>query len=220
LDKSEPYRRELFTQVLDEVGADGCPRFNLCLAGRGKKNSKSLDLVLAGLYCLLMRRSPQGNSGFIVASDEGQAADDLDLAKRLVACNPDLQAEIEPLAKELRLRDGSGALRILPGKDGAGAHGKTAGYNPFDRTPIMRRWALLEALEPDPTRPDALTWITSYDTLYNTPGVPLFDLKRIGKAGSDPRMLFSWYSGGGLCTDPAFADLPPEQRANPSMCSW
>jgi hypothetical protein len=32
-------------------------------------------------------------------------------------------------------------------------------------------------------------------------------------------MLFSWYSGD-KCTDPAFADLPPEQRANPSMASW
>ena len=32
-------------------------------------------------------------------------------------------------------------------------------------------------------------------------------------------MLFSWYSGD-YCTDPAFAELPPEQRANPSMVSW
>jgi hypothetical protein len=218
LDTIEPYRRTLFTQALDEV-EDGRPRFNLVVVGRGKKNAKSLDLVLAGLYCLLMRRSVQGNSGFIVASDEGQAADDLDLAKRLVACNPDLRAEIEPLAKELRLRDGSGSLRILPGKDVAGAHGKTAAFVGFDEIHTMRSWDLLEALQPDPTRPDALTWITSYDTIYNVAGVPLFDLKRIGRSGSDPRMLFSWYSSD-LCTDPAFADLPPEQRANPSMSSW
>ena len=32
-------------------------------------------------------------------------------------------------------------------------------------------------------------WITSHDSLYNTPGVPLFDLKRFGKNGSDQRML-------------------------------
>src|SRR6266481_2534883 len=99
----EHYRRELFQRALDAVGADGRPMYNLVLAGRGKKNAKSLDLVLAGLFCLLMRRAPQGNSGFIVASDEGQAADDLDLAKRLVACNPDLQVEVEVLAMELRL---------------------------------------------------------------------------------------------------------------------
>jgi hypothetical protein len=41
----------------------------------------------------------------------------------------------------------------------------------------------------------------------------------IGKAGTDPRMLFSWYSGD-CTTDPQFAELPPEQRANPSMASW
>lgn len=72
-------------------------------------------------------------------------------------------------------------------------------------------WDLLEALQPDPTRTDALTWITSYDTLYNTPGVPLVDFKPIGKSGRDPRMLFSWYSAD-LCTDLAFTGLAPEQR--------
>jgi hypothetical protein len=218
LDTIEPYRRALFTQALDEV-ADGRPRFNLVLVGRAKKNWKSSDLVLAALYCLLMRRSALGNSGFIIASDEDQAADDLDLAKRLLAVNPDLRAEIEPLAKELRLRDGSGALRILPGKDVAGAHGKTAAFVGFDEIHTMRSWDPLEALQPDPTRPDALTWITSYDTIYNTEGVPLFDLKRIGRSGGDTRMLFSWYSAD-LCTDASFAELPPEQRANPSMSSW
>ena len=81
----------------------------------------------------------------------------------------------------------------------------------------MATWGLFEALAPDPTRPDALTWIASYDTIWSTPGVPLFDLKRM--AGTDPRMLFSWYSAD-LCTDPDFAELPSEERANPSMASW
>jgi hypothetical protein len=64
-----------------------------------------------------------------------------------------------------------------------------------------------------------LTWVTSYDTIYNSPGIPLFDFRKIGKDGTDPRMLFVWYSGD-YCTDPAFADLEPELRANPSMSSW
>ena len=101
----------------------------------------------------------------------------------------------------------------------AGAHGKQYSFIGFDEIHNYRDWDLLEALQPDPTRMDALQWITSYDTIYNTPGVPLHDLKQIGKAGGDPRMLFSWYSGD-LCTDPDFAELPPEQRANPSMASW
>ncbi len=98
-----------------------------------------------------------------------------------------------------------------------GAHGKTYLFVGFDEIHGYRDWSLFEALAPDPTRPDALIWIASYDTIWSTPGVPLFDLKRM--ADTDPQMLFSWYSAD-LCTDAAFADLPPEERANPSMGSW
>jgi hypothetical protein len=195
------------------------PVYNMVLAGRGKKNAKSLDLVLAGLYCIVIRRSALGNAGFIVASDEDQAGDDLALAKKLVNCNPDLLAELEVLHKELRLRDSSGSLRILPGRDIAGSHGKTGSFIGFDEIHTMKDWDLFEALQPDPTRVDALTWVTSYDTIYNIPGVPLVDLKAIARAGSDPRMLFSRYSGE-YCSDPKFAELEPELRANPSIKSW
>ena len=127
--------------------------------------------------------------------------------------------EFELLSKELRLKDGSGSIKILPAKDISGAHGKTYALCGFDEIHTLRSWDLLEALQPDPTRSDVQVWYVSYDTIYSVPGVPLYDLKLIGKAGTDPRMLFSWYSGD-LCTDPAFAELPPEQRANPSMQSW
>jgi hypothetical protein len=221
LDRIEEYRRAVFRKALDTCeGKQRRPRYNLVLCGRGKKNWKTADLVLAALYCLVIRRSPLGNDGLIVASDEGQAKDDLDLARKLVDCNPVLAAEIEPLAKELRLRDGSGSLRILPAKDVHGAHGKTYNFLGIDELHTSRSWDLLEALSPDPTRTDVLRWITSYDTIYNTPGVPLYDLKQVGKNGADPRMLFSWYSGGELNTDPEFAELEPELRANPSFGSW
>src|SRR5579863_8022491 len=86
----EPYRRRLFQSALDTVGPDGLPAINFVLAGRGKKNWKSADLVLAALYKLVISDTPQGSDGFILANDEGQAADDLSLAKKLVAINPDL----------------------------------------------------------------------------------------------------------------------------------
>ncbi len=219
LDTVEPYRRDLFAKALDTVRADGSPMYNLVLAGRGKKNWKSADLVLAGLYCIVIRRSTQGNRGFVLAADEDQAHDDLSLAKALVRCNPALARELAPLAKELRLRDGSGSLRILPGRDAAGLHGKSFAFCGFDEIHTMRTWDALEALQGDPTRPDAVTWITTYDGLHNAPGVPLHDLKAIARAGRDPRMLCSWYSGE-WCTDPAFAELEPELRANPSIGSW
>jgi hypothetical protein len=220
LDTIEPYRREIFRLALDSYGPDGRPLYSLVLSGRGKKNAKSLDLILAALFVLIIRRSVQGSDGIIAASDEGQANDDLSLAKKLVACNPNLRAEITPLAKSLQLKDGSGSLKIIAARDDAGAHGKTYGFLGVDELHTARDWSLLEALAPDPTRPDALQWITSYASMFHAPGAPLHDLMQTGRAGSDKRMLFSWYSGD-LCTDPDFADLPsPEQRANPSMQSW
>ena len=219
LDTIEPYRRDVFTKALDSCDTRGRPLYSMVLAGRGKKNAKSLDLVLAALFVLVIRRSVQGSDGFVLANDADQAADDLALAKRLIAVNPDLAGEISVLSNELRLRDGSASLKILPAKDVAGAHGKSAAFVGYDEIHGYKDWSLMEALQPDPTRPDALQWVTSYASLFNTVGAPLFDLMQIGKAGKDKRMLFSWYSGD-LCTDPAFADLPPLQRANPSMTSW
>jgi hypothetical protein len=100
-----------------------------------------------------------------------------------------------------------------------GLHGKTSIFTGFDEIHGYRNYDLFEALAPDPTRTNTLTWITSYDTIWSSAGIPLSDYKACGKAGTDPRMLFSWYSGD-LCTDPAFADLEPELRANPSISSF
>ena len=219
LDTMEPYRREIFTKALDTNGPNGRPAYNIVVAGRGKKNCKSLDLVCSALYCVVVRRSVQGNKALILANDEGQAGDDLDLAKKLVECNPELRSEFEVLTKELRLKDGSGGIKILPAGDSAGLHGKTYAFSGFDEIHEHRDWSILEALQPDPTRPDSLMWITSYDSVYDEPGTPLHDLKAIGFANSDPRMLFSWYSAD-RCTDRNFAELEPEHRANPSLNSW
>jgi hypothetical protein len=219
LDTIEEYRQSIFRQVLDSFDAQGRPLYSLVLSGRGKKNAKSLDLILAALFVLVIRRSPQGSDGFILANDSGQAADDLSLGKKLIACNPVLASEIEVMTSELRLKDGSASLKILPAKDTFGAHGKSAAFVGFDEIHGYRDWSLMEALQPDPTRPNALTWVTSYASLFATTGAPLHDLMEIGRSGKDKRMLFSWYSGD-YCTDPAFAELPPERRANPSMQSW
>jgi hypothetical protein len=215
LDTMEPYRRDLLTRALDTLRPDGVPIYNFVVSGRAKKNWKSTDLVLAGLYCLVIREG----GGFILANDEDQAADDLDLAKKLVARNPVLAAELVCLRKEIRRRDESASLKILPAHDVLGSHGKTAAFIGYDEIHGYRNYDLFEALAPDPTRPDALVWVTSYDTIWSAPGIPLSDFKSKGKAGTDPRMLFSWYSGD-LCTDPTFAGLEPELRANPSINSW
>src|SRR5262249_16937044 len=82
-----------------------------------------------------------------------------------------------------------------------------------------RTWDLLEALAPDPTRLDAQQWITSYASIYHRPGVPLFDLFALGRAGTDPRMLFSWYAAD-YTTDPDFLNALPEAREHPSRSGW
>ena len=141
------------------------------------------------------------------------------MAKKIIAANADLKSELQVLSKEIRRRDGKGTMRILPAGNAIGQHGKTALFVGFDEIHGYRDWDLLEALQPDPSRPDAITWITSYDSIWDSPGCPLHDLKEMGKRGDDPRMLFSWYSAD-FCTDPAFANLPADERANPSMASW
>jgi hypothetical protein len=219
LDGIEEYRRRLFTSALDTFDENGRPLFNMVVAGRGKKNNKTLDLVLAGLFVLVIRRSVQGSDGFILANSSDQANDDLTLAKKLIACNPALASEIEVMASELRLREGSATLKILPAANTVGMHGKRAAFIGWDEIHGYRDWSLMEALQPDPTQTAALQWVTTYASLYATVGAPLHDLMQIGKAGTDKRLLFSWYSGD-YCSDPAFAELPPEQRANPSMTSW
>ena len=208
-----------FSPALDTYRPDGVPEKNFVLAGRAKKNFKSADLVLAALFCLDVRETVQGNNCLILANTEDQANDDLGLAKKLVTVNPDLSDVLEVMNKEIRRRDGRGSLSILPARDAIGAHGKTAIFIGYDEIHGYRTHDLMEALAPDPTRADALVWVTSYDTIWSAPGIPLFDFKVIGKAGTDPRMLFSWYSAD-YCTDPNFADLEPELRANPSISSW
>src|SRR5271166_4157812 len=160
LDTIEPYRRQILTDVLWTVGADGAPAYNLALCGRAKKNWKTSDLVLAGLYRFLAWPSAAGNDCFIIANDEGQAADDLSLVKKLIAANPDLARRVTVLQKEIVRKDERGVLRILPAKDVVGLHGKTFLFCGFDEIHGYRSHDLFEALAPDPTRRDVLIWIT------------------------------------------------------------
>jgi len=214
----EPYRRALFVRFFDECDEDGRPRYNLGLFGRAKKNWKSADLVLAGLFALLTD-SAGGNQVYLVANDQGQAGDDLTLAKRLLRVNPAVDDLVRVKSNVIERRDGAGFIEILPAQDVVGSHGKTYRLLGVDEIHGHRTWDLLEALAPDPTRPDCQQWITSYASLFHKPGAPLFDLLQQARAGADARLLLSWYAAD-YCTDTDLAALGPEERANPSMASW
>lgn len=216
LDTIEPYRRRIFTDALYTFDPDGRPTFNMALCGRGKKNWKTADLVLAALYRFLVWPSVQGNDCSILANDEGQAADDLSLAKKLIAKNAVLAREVVPGAKAISRKDGKGTLEILPARDAIGSHGKTKLFIGFDEIHGYRSHDLFEALAPDPTRADVLTWITSYAGIRHAPGIPLHDFLQLAKSGSDRRLFFSWYAGD-FTTDRRLAKAEPERRANPSI---
>lgn len=219
LDHIEPYRRRIFESALGEIDGTGRPRYNLVLTGRAKKNWKTADEVIAALYCLVGDDASGGNQCYLLANDEDQAGDDLALAKKIIAANPLLDDALTVRAKTIVRRDGRGFLEILPAQDVAGAHGKTYRFCGLDEIHGYRTWDLLEAMQLDPTRTDSLMWITSYASIYHRPGVPLFDLCATGRAGTDPRMLFSWYAAD-YTTDPEFAGTDPETRANPSRGAW
>jgi phage terminase large subunit-like protein len=221
----EPYRRRDLASALYTFEEGGTVtvsprlRYNMALIGRAKKNYKTCDLILAALYRLLAWKSPGGNQVYILANDEDQAADDLELARKLVSSNPLLSSAVYIKQKMIERRDYRGFLEILPAGDVVGTHGKTYLFCGFDEIHGYKDWGLLESLQLDPTRSDALMYITSYASIYHRPGIPLFDLFAAGKRGDDPRMYFSWYAAD-YVTDSAFENLSPEQRANPSMKSW
>lgn len=221
LDTIEPYRQRKFIDVLHTFDDDGRPKYNRSVDGRGKKNNKTTDLILAGLYRFLAWESAKGNDCAIIANDEGQAADDLDLLKKIIRANPVLSREVTIKQKEIVRRDGKGKFVILPAKDVMGLHGKTFLFIGYDEIHGYRNYDVMEALTMDPTRLDGLEWITSYASMFNSPGAPLCDLVKIGKSGSDPRMHFTWYAAD-YTTDPDFQGphITSEERANPSMASW
>ena len=219
IDAVELYRQKIFTEALFAFDPNGRPRYNLALTGRAKKNWKSADLILAALYRLLAWKSPGGNQCYILANDEDQAGDNLELAKKLIAVNPVLDDAVDVRQKLIERRDAKGFLEILPAGDVVGTHGKTYLFVGFDEIHGYKTWDILEAMQLDPTRLDAMMWITSYASIYHKPGVPLFDLLATGKKGTDPRMFFSWYAAD-YVTDPAFENLSPEEKANPSASSW
>jgi hypothetical protein len=193
----EPYRRAILRQGLYSFRPDGSPQYRRILTGRAKKNSKSSDAVLASLYKLLVWK-PEGNKGnecFFVASDIGQANDNLDLTKKLIRCNPVLDGELTIKSDTIERRDWRGFLTILPAQNAQGLHGKTYLFLVIDELHTQKTYDVLQALEIDRTRPDSQQWFASYASLYRHAGVPLVDLQKQHEAKSDPRLFVSWHSG-------------------------
>lgn len=193
----EPYRQTILREGLYTFRPDGSPLYRRVLTGRAKKNSKTSDAVLAALYKLLVWRAAgnKGNECFFVASDLGQANDDLDLAKKLIRLNPVLADEVTIKSNVIERKDGRGFLEILAAGDAPGLHGKTYLFLVIDELHTQRDYRVLEALELDRTRPDAAQWFATYASIYRQPGVPLNDILKQHEKKVDPRLYVSWYAG-------------------------
>jgi hypothetical protein len=226
LEVMEPYRQQIHSEFLYTFRVDGSPRYKRGLKGRGKKNSKTADEVFEGLYKLLAWQAAghKGNQVFFVASDMGQANDDLDLCKKLIRCNPILDAELTMKQNVIERKDGNGFIEILPAGDAPGLHGKTYLFLVVDELHTQRDYRVLEALELDRTRPDAVQSFASYASMSRAAGVPINDMLKQHAAQSDPRLFVSWYAGsieeanpslnGPL--GPTLDDILDAQRALPS----
>jgi len=197
LDVMERYRQEIHRNALYTFRPDGSPQYRRVLTGRAKKNSKTTDAVLAGLYKLLVWKSigGRGNQVYFVASDLGQANDDLELAKLIIRRNPMLDEELTVKSNVIERKDGEGFIEILPAGDAAGLHGKTYLLLVLDELHTQKDYRLLEALEIDRTRPDAQQWFASYASLFRASGVPINDMLKQHEQRTDPRLFVSWYSG-------------------------
>ena len=217
LEVVEPYRRRILTEALDTAEPDGQPRYNQALTGRGKKCWKTCDMLFAAMHRLIAWKTPLGNDCLIVSFDLEQSSECLDLVKKLIRVNPELQKRLTIKKTEVVRRDDKGFLRIISGRDIYGQHGKSFLFLGVNEIHTQRDYSLLEGLQPDPHRPDVLTWFESYDTLIRRLGVPLYDLVQRGKGGKDARFYFSWYAGD-FTTDPEFAAKETDaERANPSL---
>lgn len=193
----EPYRQRILTDALFTFRPDGTIRYKRCLTGRAKKTFKTSDAMLAAIYKLFAWRAAggKGNQIYLVASDLAQANDDLDLLKKLVRCNPIVNDLVILKNNSVELKDGTGFIEILPSRDAQSLHGKTYLFLVVDELHTQKDYKLLEALELDRTRPDAVQWFASYASMYRHKGVPLVDIQRQYETKSDPRLFVSWYAG-------------------------
>ena len=152
-DMIEPYRRRLFAAALDSAEA-GLLTYNLVLAGRAKKNFKSADLVLAGLFALVANDSPGGNQVYLFGNDEDQAGRRPEPGEEVRGCEShSRRASSDSPEGRSPGRTTEAFMQILPAQDIAGSHGKTYRFCGFDEIHGHRTWDLLEAMQLDPDAP-------------------------------------------------------------------
>ena len=163
----------------------------------GKKNAKTLLLILSSMI-LLHTDKPMGRKGcqiIYVANDEDQADENLTFTKKLYRVNPILLDEVQIKSNVIELKNGTGYIEIVASKNADGLHGRSYRLLCFDELHAQPDYRVIEALELDPTRPDAQQLFASYSPLTPKPGTPIVDMLRQYQDGVDPRFYVFSRSG-------------------------
>jgi phage terminase large subunit-like protein len=140
----DDYLRKIHEDVLYTFDDTGRRVYDFAVLSRAKKNAKSLSLVLAALYELLIPPDPRGNDVYIIGVDHDAAREDLQFAAKIVAANPLFADEVEVLANQIRRRDGRGSIITVASRDAFGLHGRTARMIAYDEA-----WWMLDYAIPD-----------------------------------------------------------------------
>lgn len=162
-----------------------------------KKNAKTLLLILSSMI-LAHTDKPMGRKGcqiVYVASDENQADENLDFTKKLYKVNPILLDEVQIKNSIIELKSGGGYIEIVASKNADALHGRSYRLLAFDELHTQVDYRVLEALELDPTRPDAQQLFASYSPLTPKLGAPIVDLLTQFRDRLDPRLFVFSRSG-------------------------
>jgi len=202
-----PFQKDILKTFLATVRLeDGVPWYRRGLIHIAKKNAKTLLLILDSMITLHTDK-PMGQKGcqiIYVANDENQADENLDFTKKLYRVNPILMDEVQIKSNIIELKNGTGYIEIVASKNVDALHGRSYRKLAWDELHAQTGYGLLEALELDPTRPDAQQLFASYSPLTPKPGTPIVDMLKQYHDGVDPR-LFVFSRSGSI------------EEANPAM---
>ncbi len=202
-----PFQRAILRQFSATIRSDdGALWYRRGLLHMAKKNAKTLLLILDAMITLHTDK-PMGHKGcqiIYVANDQNQADENLDFTKKLYRVNPILMDEVVIKSNIIEKKDAMGYIEIVASKNVDALHGRSYRKLEWDELHAQADYRLLEALELDPTRPDAQQLFASYSPLTPKPGTPIVDMLRQSHEGLDPR-LFVFSRSGSI------------EEANPAM---
>lgn len=180
---------------LYETRPDGRRRYTRALLGLPKGNGKTELAAAIGLYELFASESP---IVCVVASSYEQADLVFGAARSMVAQSPDLSPLVEPLDREIRLRDGPGRLHRVAAVTGAndGLRPTVVIIDELHELVDAKERVHLVLTNGLAKRADGLELSITTAGVAGTESL-CERLYELGRSGKDPRFYFRWFESGG-----------------------